>query len=129
MAEIAETLAIHRHTVRNWLKAGLAAIDDSRPTLVLGSELKRFLASRRAVRKRRCPPGTIYCVRCREPRRPAGGWVDLRPITATTGDLTGMCPDCEATMFRRVSLASLPAVCADLDVTTTDRESRIGEGR
>jgi len=125
VAEIADALDVHRNTVRHWIAKGLKPIDGRRPALVLGTELKRFLEARRGLRKCKCPPGTIYCMRCREARRPAGTIAELRELTPTTGNLIGICPACDALMYRRVSLASLAAVSADLDVTVTKAESRI----
>lgn len=127
VAEIAEVLAVHRNTVRHWLKTDLTALADRGPTLVRGVELKRFLAAKRRRRKRPCPPGTIYCMKCREPRRPGGDMAEYRPLTATSGDLVGICPDCFTMMYRRVSLAALPSISAGLDVTHTRDESRLGE--
>ena len=60
MEEAARLFGTHRNTVRAWLKAGLKAIDGSRPVLILGSELRRFLDERRAKRKCPTPPGMIY---------------------------------------------------------------------
>src|SRR6266699_3150405 len=45
--DIARLFDVHKNTVRNWLKQGLASIDDRRPILVLGHELSRFLQERR----------------------------------------------------------------------------------
>jgi helix-turn-helix protein len=92
--EAARLFGTHRNTVRAWLRAGLKTNDGIRPTLILGSELRRFLNERRSRSKRPTPPGMIYCLRCREPRRPAGDMVDYLPHTATYGNLEGICPDC-----------------------------------
>lgn len=117
----ARTLSVHKNTVREWLKRGLDANDARRPTLILGRALRHFLEVRRAARKQPCAPGTIYCVRCRTPRRPAGDMVDFVPITAQTGDLRGICPVCEALMHRLVSLTKLDIVAAKLDVAFRSR--------
>lgn len=100
-------------------------IDDRRPALILGSELRRFLNERRARRKRRSPAGMIFCLPCREPRRPAGNMVDYMPRTATSGDFQGICPDCDSILYRRVSLAALDEVRGGLDVTIRDGDLRI----
>ena len=34
--EVASVLDVHRNSVRNWLRSGLDAIDQRRPTLILG---------------------------------------------------------------------------------------------
>jgi hypothetical protein len=89
--------------------------------------LRRFHLARRADRKRPTPLGMIYCLRCREPRRPAGDMADYAPRTAVSGDLQGICPVCEAMLFRRVALAALGRVCAGLEVTIRPADSRIGK--
>jgi hypothetical protein len=123
--EAARLFGTHRNTVRAWLRAGLKTIDGPRPTLILGTELRRFLAERRARSKCPTPPGMIYCPRCREPRRPAGDMVDYLPRTATSGDLQGICPDCGTMLYRRVHRDALEAVRAGLDVTIREADVRI----
>ena len=125
--DIVDLFGMHPHTVRLWLKSGLAALDGHRPTLVLGVELRRFVAAKRATRKRSCPPGTIFCMKCREPRRPAGNMADLRHLSPTTGDLQGICPACTCMMHRRVSLPSFEAIRGGLDVAVTNAEGRLRE--
>jgi hypothetical protein len=123
--EAARLFGTHRNTVRAWLRAGLKTIDGARPTLILGSELRRFLGERSAKRKRPTPSGMIYCLRCREPRRPAGDIADYLPRTATSGDLQGICPDCDTLLYRRVNRSTLEVVCDGLDVTIREVDSRL----
>lgn len=105
--EIATLYGVHRNTVRQWIKAGLPVVDQRRPVLVLGAALADFLRKRRTVNKRPCRAGEMYCVRCREPRVPAGGDVRYHPVTATQGSLVGICPTCAAGLYRSVSAANL----------------------
>jgi hypothetical protein len=123
--ETARLFGVHRNTVRSWLKDGLRPTDGDRPVLILGSELRRFLIARRADRKSPTPPGMIYCLRCREARRPAGEVVEFLPRTPSTGDLQGICPTCDAMLYRRVSVAALESVRAGLDVMIRDADPRI----
>ncbi|MGD9885635.1 MAG: helix-turn-helix domain-containing protein [Reyranella sp.] len=125
MEEVARLFGAHRNTVRAWLRSGLKTIDGGRPVLILGSELRCFLDERRAKRKRPTPSGMIFCLRCREPRRPAGDMVDYVPRTVTSGNLQGICPACEAMLYRGVALAKLDEVCADLDVTIREADLRL----
>jgi Helix-turn-helix domain len=69
--EVARLFGTHRNTVRNWLKAGLKAIDDHRPLMIQGQVLRAFLQARREGAKRPCAAGTLYCCKCRVPRPPA----------------------------------------------------------
>jgi hypothetical protein len=126
--DIVALYGVHPHTVRLWPKSELAATDDRRPTLVRGLELHHFVRAKRMARKRPCLPGTLYCVKYREPRHPALNMAELRKLSATTGDLQGFCPACESMMHRRVSLARLVAIRDGLDVSPTQQQERLAEG-
>ena len=52
---------------------------------------------------------------------------DYVPITATSGNLRGLCPDCEALIYRRISLMRLEAVFPDLDIKFAEGRGRIRE--
>jgi hypothetical protein len=125
--DISRLFGIHKNTVRNWLKQGLAAIDGQRPTLVLGPELSRFLLERRKRAKRTCGPGRIYCIACRAPKAPAGNMADCIPTSASAGNLCGICPDCGRLIYRRVNLAKIDAVRGELEITVTQPRARIRE--
>jgi hypothetical protein len=118
---------VHRQTIRAWLKAGLKAIDGRRPVLIRGDELRQFLTDRRAARKRSTPAGMIYCLRCREPRRPAGDVADYLPRVSGAGDLVGICPTCDAMLYRRVNLGKLDVVRGGLEVTIKQADVRISD--
>ena len=125
MEEIAKLFGKHRKTVHNWVKNGLPTIDNKRPFLVLGRDLVAYLQARRTKNKRSCRPGEIYCLRCRTPKLPAGGMADFVAVTETSGNLIGMCPDCEAMMYRRVSLAKLGEIRGILDITLPQAQRHI----
>lgn len=125
--EVAKLLGVHRNTVREWIRRGLTTTDMRRPLLIRGRELVAFLRARRAASKRTCKPGEIYCVRCREPRRPAAGMADYQPLTATLGNLIGICPRCECVIYRRVNRFLLGEVRGDLDVAFPEGLEDIGE--
>ena len=115
--ELAECLGIHVNTVRNWMRDGLEPIDDQRPYLFHGGCVRTFLERQRADAKCPCGPDELFCLRCREPKRPAGGMVDYEPMTASGGNLLGICPDCELVMQRRTSEHQLPSLRELLEVT------------
>lgn len=114
--EIAGLFAIHKNTVRTWLKNGLAAIDNNRPTLIHGNDLAEFLKSRRTRNKQTCKPGEFYCVRCRRPRSAAAEIADYSPTNDRIGNLVAICLACGTVMNRRVSLAKIMEVIGNLDV-------------
>lgn len=123
--EAARVLGVHKNSVRAWRVQGLRPIDDSRPMLFLGSELRVFLERRRAGRKRPCRPGTIYCFRCREPREPALGMVDWNPSTARRGNIMALCSVCETPMFRSVSRDQLAAAMPGVQVRIVEGPPRL----
>lgn len=107
--ELATRLGVHKNTVRLWQTAGLEPIDASRPALFQGKSVRAFLAKRNASRKRPCPPGTIYCFRCREPRAPASGKLDYMAATPVSGNLRAVCNACGGMMHQRIRRADLGA--------------------
>ena len=125
--EAARLFGVHKNTVRAWVKAGLPTCDSRRPTLILGRDLRAFLQERRTKNKRPCKPGEIYCVRCRAPKRPAGDMADYQPITASLGNLIGICPDCNGMIYRRASSTKLTEIQGNLDITFTEAERRVSD--
>ena len=127
VAEVADVFGVHRNTVREWIKRGLPTCDCKRPTLILGRDLSAFLLTRRMKNKRPCKPGELYCVRCREPRAPAGNFAEYQPGKAGAGNLIAICSACEAMMYRRVNIAKLGAVQGQLDITMPQALPHIGD--
>ena len=114
--ELAHCLCVHKNTVRHWQDAGLNAIDGNRPTLFDGATARAFLLARQTSRKRPCPPGTIYCFKCREPRVPGLDMVEFIPGTGTTGNLMALCDACGTMMHRRANVAKIAAIMPRLVV-------------
>jgi hypothetical protein len=127
VAELAVCLSVHKNTVGLWQSAGLQPIDKSRPLLFQGGAVRAFLSNRNKARKRPCTPGTLYCLRCREPRQPATGTVGYHPISATSGNLRATCGTCAAIMHRRIRLTDLDAKMPGLAIPIRQAFSRLGE--
>ena len=126
--EIAGLFGAHKNTVRAWMKTGLKTMNDKRrPVLILGSELAAYLQARRTKNKRPCQPGEIFCVRCRAPKRPAGDMAEYLPITESLGNLEGICPDCDAMIYRRASKAKLARIRGELDIRFREDKRRVSD--
>jgi excisionase family DNA binding protein len=126
--EAARTLGIAKGTVRRWLKNGLATTDLRKPALIRGLDLAEFLKSK-AKSKQSCPPGQCYCVKCRSSQRPDGSMAEYIILTATSGNLRGLCPTCGNWMHRRTSYAQLQLIRAQLDVTIVEPSPRLRDSR
>ncbi len=125
--ELAECLGVHKNTVRHWQGDGLKAIDGNRPTMFNGKATRVFLLARQTSRKRPCPPGTIYCFKCREPRAPALGMVEFILGKGTTGNLTALCETCGTMMHRRASESKIAEIMPRLAVQIRQATSRLIE--
>lgn len=123
--ELALLCGVHRNTIRNWLSDGLPQIDGRRPALIQGKALKDYLHAKRTKRKRTCPPGTIYCFRCKDPRRPVGQKAILILDRSATGNLTARCEQCGTAMYRRCRLDALTTVMPGVDIQIQHAQRRL----
>jgi hypothetical protein len=120
--ELALLLGVHKNTIRNWQRAGLKPIDGNRPTLFHGGEVRSFLERRKASAKAPCPPGTLYCLRCRAPRSPVPGSAEFLPGKSSTGNIRARCEVCDAHMHRRARQERLTAILPDRPVQTREAQ-------
>ena len=125
--EISRLLHVHKNTVRTWLRSGLSAVGPQRPILVLGKDLRTFLEKRRVESKQGCPPGTMYCLKCKAPRSPALEMIEYRISTDISGNLCALCAICGTTMYRRCRLAAIGSVMPGLQVSLVESPLRISQ--
>lgn len=126
-AELATCCGVHKNTVRHWQANGLEPVSLGRPILFDGATVRSFLAKRNASRKRPCPPGTLYCFKCRQPRAPAMGMFEVTRQNATTGNLSAICEVCGTMMHRRTRLAAIAAIMPNLAVQIREACPRLCE--
>jgi hypothetical protein len=115
--EAAQTLCVHPNSVRHWAKTGsLPMLRESRPHLIIGADLIAFLRSRRQQRKSKCPPGHLYCLRCRCPREPVPGLLEFRWRSATRGSLVALCSECESILQRFVTRSRATELAGEFEL-------------
>ena len=124
--QAAEALKVAPGTVRRWLKTGLPDLADQKSTLILGSALKAFGASRKRE-KQTCLPHECFCVRCRAPRSPALGMADFVPESPTGSFLRALCCECGTIMQKPIAKASLKALGAILDISICQASADLNE--
>jgi hypothetical protein len=119
VGELAALLGVHKNTIRNWQRTGLPALD-GRPVLIHGAAARAFLVERNRGRKQPCPPGAIYCFRCKEPRPPALNMVELVNVKRGVGNLRALCGICGGLMHRKARRDALAAIMPGLAVQITE---------
>ena len=127
VGELATCCDVHKNTVRHWQAKGLEPIEPRKPFLFHGATAREYLVRTNASRKRPCAPGTIYCFKCREPRAPAAGMVEVTRKNATTGNLSAICGFCGTMMHRQARLATIAEIMPNLDVQIREANVRIVE--
>lgn len=116
IVEVTELLGVCKGTVRQWLRRGLAAMDDTRPILIHGSELKRFLLNKRSSAKVPCQPHEFFCLKCRAPRAPWSGVVDVTIRSQRLFNLHAICEVCDTAMHKAAGQSALTEMLKTLRV-------------
>lgn len=87
--EAAEVSGVSPRTIRNWGANGLHVMEEERPALIRGDDLRAFIQGQRKGRKSKTASDTIFCVCCRQARKPAGGMADCI-VTGNRATLTAV---------------------------------------
>lgn len=84
--EIAILFGTHKHTVFRWLKNGLRPIEkNTRPLLIMGEELRRFLTKKKSERKKPLQKNEYYCFKCRRATQAKQGTEETVPTGKKIG--------------------------------------------
>jgi hypothetical protein len=75
-------------------------MDDMRPILINGSELKQFLLNKCSSVKSPCKPYEFYCLKCRAPHAPWGSVVDVTIRTQRLFNLHAICEICDTAIHK-----------------------------
>ena len=68
--DICNMYSMHPQTVRKWMKIGLKTIDSKKPSLIHGSDLKKFLEKHNEKLKKHLGFEEFFCVTCKEAHIP-----------------------------------------------------------
>ena len=122
VGEAARATNVTTATVRAWIKRGLLTVPQTRPTIIRGADLIQFLQNQKQTRKKPCGAGRIFCLSCKEPKRPAFDEIEFVLDGPKTGSLVGMCPNCSTIMRRRSSLKSISLAIGGLKLITPHKK-------
>lgn len=126
VSEIALLYKVHKSTVKMWLRRGLKRIDNQRPYLILGRDLKQFIKDLRGINKRPCELGEIYCLKCRAPREPLHGSITIESESSPYGRLKGRCNVCNTSMNKYIRLADAQLIQRHFAVILPLHKKRLG---
>ena len=77
--EVARIRGVAKITVRRWIKGGLPALTDRKPTLILGEDFAQFLPGPRRLRGRPANFTNASVSSAEHRERPRGTWRNLCP--------------------------------------------------
>jgi len=126
ISEIALLYGVHKNTVKTWLRRGLKRIGNKRPYIVLGRDLKQFIKDLRAINKRPCELGEIYCMKCRMPRTPLQGSTIFETESSSCGRIKASCNVCNSSMNKFFRLADLALLQRHFAVILPLQQKRLG---
>lgn len=92
--EVSETLGVHPKTVRNWIRVGLPVVNEKRPLLIIGVDLKIYLKQKRKTYMHKCELDEMYCLQCKQPTNPSIESLQFIPMPAGMARMTGRCGEC-----------------------------------
>lgn len=117
--EAGDITGVSERTVRAWIKDGLPAMTQERPTLIRGDALIAFIKAKRNARKTNVRQDQFFCLKCRDARKPASGLVDCE-VTGKRAKLTAICGVCDTIMHKPVAHTQVPMLSKVFDLTIRD---------
>ena len=117
--EAAEVTGVSERTIRSWIKAGLPAMKQERPTLLRGDALIAFIKAQRKARKTKIRQDEFYCLKCRAPRHSAGKLVQCE-TDGVRAKLIAICEICDGLMHKPVALGDIPKLAKVFELIIAD---------
>lgn len=103
VADLAAVFNVHPATVRAWLRnegLSVALIDQKRPQMMRGSEIRIWLKERQDKGRWKCADNEMSCLGCKGPRRIKTGTFRIIPSNSQKIMVQGDCVDCGRTLNR-----------------------------
>ena len=102
--DICNMYSMHPQTVRKWIKIGLRTIDSKKPSLIHGSDLRKFLKKHNEKLKEHLDFEEFFCVTCKEAHIPLSRKVYLEQNHQFIRS-KGVCPITKKIMNRSYKLS------------------------
>ena len=114
VVDVKEALGAHPKTVRNWIHAGLLVIDETRPLLIQGADLKVFLQQKRTRYQYRCELKEMPCLKCSGPKVPSINSVQFITEPPSKTQMKGRCHECGCKVNKLVSEGNINQIWTEL---------------
>ncbi|MCL1093660.1 helix-turn-helix domain-containing protein [Shewanella kaireitica] len=112
--DVSETLGVHPKTVRNWIHAGLSVIDETRPLLIQGTDLKLYLKQKRKAYMHQCESNEMYCFKCKQPKAPGIQTLQFVAMPAGMAQMRARCDECGKRANKFVSWRDVNQIWTEL---------------
>lgn len=112
--DISEVLGSNPKTIRNWIRVGLPVIDESRPLLIQGADLKLYLKQKYKTYLHHCELNQMYCFGCKEAKEPNVESLHFIAKPAGMAQMTGCCRECGKRSNKYVSWRDVNQIWTDL---------------
>ena len=112
--EVSEALGVHPKTVRNWIRLGLPVVDEKRPLLIRGVDLKIYLKMKRKTYMHRCEAHEMYCFKCKQPNNPSIESLQFIAKPAGMAQMKGRCSECGCKANKYVSWRDVNQIWLEL---------------
>ena len=97
--DIATQLGITSHTIVSWRNKGLTPIDNHRPTLYHGFNVKETLGKMNNKKKFKLALDEFYCLGCKDIKRPFRSQISVGGEDGQARTMA-ICPDCHKRMIK-----------------------------
>lgn len=114
--DAAKAADVTPQTIRVWHKRGLPYLDDKRPAMIRGEDLRDFVKN---LSSRKAPPlalGEFRCAKCQARRMPYGMMADYFPHNEKSGRLAAICPVCDTPLSLFYKASKLPELSKVLEI-------------
>lgn len=112
--DASEALGVHPKTVRNWIRVGLPVVDEKRPLLICGVDLKVYLKRKRKTCMHRCEMHEMYCFKCKQPEQPSIKSLLFIAKPAGMAQMAGVCEKCGCRANKYVSWRDVNQIWQEL---------------
>jgi site-specific recombinase XerC len=118
--ELRKLFNISDSTISNWQGRGLVPVDEKKPQLFAGFELRRFLTQMRWPQGREPEDGRFFCHFCFKFRPLRTKTICILPLECNRLELKGACTDCDSMLQTIIPAGSANSVLASATNITGD---------